>query len=89
MNLITLIQQSSKAIVVFILLHFFSSILLFSPCGTFGANFGLTRFLRLTKAKLVTWRAWGKSQQIQANQKNNNPLKKKRRKIEGGWRGGY
>lgn len=77
MNLITLIQQSSKAIVVFILL-FFSSILLFPPRGTFGANFGLTLFLWLTKAKLVTWRAWGKSQWIQANQKNNNPLRKKK-----------
>lgn len=54
MNLIILKQQSSKAIVVFILLCFFSSAFYIPPCGTFGANFGLTRFLWFTKAKLVT-----------------------------------
>lgn len=86
MNLITLIQQSSKAIVVFYFTLSFSPAFSFPPhCGTFGANFGLTRFLWLTKAKLVTPRAWGKSQRIQANQKSDNPLRKKRRKIEGGW----
>lgn len=81
------IKQSTKTILVFhFILSYFNTSFFFlsSPRLSFlwhdwGECWSHT-FLRLTKAKPVTQRAWGTSQQFQANHKS-NPLEKKNEKT--------